>query len=222
MEVNPGSCFTPGFPNFDKPTIHKDQRGIKRLEIPRKRISRTINPIATSSWLVLGWRANCDIQFIRFETDPRNPDPSEIGNVTDYVVSYACKGTEAFTDEKQSIRDLINKTQTITDDIQDIKTLSRRILNRSLGSKMISKQEAMVQLTNLRLFECSERIENLSLSSGARIDAKQSTTKGNKMLNLYEQRKTHKNYSLFDFFCLNLSGVSIHPKSQIQTPSTLS
>ena len=124
MEEKQGLCFTPGFPNFDKPTIHKDHRGIKRLEIPRKRITRSINPIATSSWLVLGWRANCDIQYIRFETDPRNPDPSEIANITDYIVSYACKGTEAFTDEKQSIRDLINNMQARSDDIQDIKTLS--------------------------------------------------------------------------------------------------
>jgi hypothetical protein len=200
VEIKPGSCLTPGFTNVEKPTIINDCRGFKRIQIPRKRIRRGMNIIPTSSWLVLGWRANCDVQFIRYETDPCNPDPTEISKVTDYLVSYNMKGNERFTQEKDYVRELINTAETISDDGRDLKTVVRKVLNRSLASKLISKQEAMVQLTNLRLYECSERIQYLSLSSGGRIDHQESSCTGNKIITIYANRIGQEKKSLYEFF----------------------
>jgi hypothetical protein len=46
---------------------------------------------------------------------------------------------------------------------QDVQRIARKALNRSLGEKLVSKQEAMVQLVRLDLFLCSEMITNVSL-----------------------------------------------------------
>ena len=51
-------CDTPGFPLRVEPKLVHDLQGFDRLELPHN--NRRI--IATSKWLVQGWRANCDVQ----------------------------------------------------------------------------------------------------------------------------------------------------------------
>jgi hypothetical protein len=53
------------------------------------------------------WRANCDFAILLYDCDPDNPDPTEIAKVTDYVVSYTCKGNESVREEKENYRSLI-------------------------------------------------------------------------------------------------------------------
>ena len=56
-----------GLSDAEAAIIH-DVRGFYRLELPREN-RRTVQ---TSTWLVQGWRANCDIQIIlRWEPDVR-------------------------------------------------------------------------------------------------------------------------------------------------------
>jgi ERCC4-type nuclease len=40
-----------------------------------------------------------------YDSDPSSPDLNEIAEVTDYVVSCACKGNAAYTIEKKQIQD---------------------------------------------------------------------------------------------------------------------
>ena len=49
------------------------------------------------------WRANCDVQIILYNTDPKFPDLREISNVARYVVSYTCKGHLMVGQEKDII-----------------------------------------------------------------------------------------------------------------------
>lgn len=90
VEETPNRYDTPGFPLAVVPKLVHDLRGVDRLELPRN--NRRI--VATSRWLVQGWRANCDIQPLLYECDPLLPNPDEIARVTVYIVAYACKGNE--------------------------------------------------------------------------------------------------------------------------------
>ena len=106
-----------------------------------------------------------------YDTSPENPDPSEIAQVTDYVVTYTCKGNESLKEEKQKIRDLVMSTKGDNDDINLVKRLARKILNKNLSEKTISKQEAMVHLAGLHLYICSEFIVTVSIAGSYIIDS---------------------------------------------------
>ena len=63
----------------------------------------------TSLNAIRSWRANCDIQVLIYESDPKNLDPAEIARVTDYVVLYACKGNASLRVEKDIIKQVIER-----------------------------------------------------------------------------------------------------------------
>jgi hypothetical protein len=56
---------------------------------------------------VESWRANCDFKLLLYTSNPKNPDPEDISRVTDYVVSYNCKGTKTMEIEQQHVEDFI-------------------------------------------------------------------------------------------------------------------
>ncbi len=100
QEANAGCGDTPGFFLRSEPTITTDKRGYLKLEL--KRNHRRI--IQSSTDLMDTWRGNCDIKLLLYNCDPDNPDPSEIARVTDYLVSYTCKGNDAIREEKEQFR----------------------------------------------------------------------------------------------------------------------
>jgi hypothetical protein len=167
IEKHPDMADTPGFPKCNHPSIVKDIRGYLKPLLQRKNI-RTVQ---TSLLLSQGWRANCDFQVLLYDTSPENPDPSEIAQVTDYVVAYTCKGNESLKQEKQKIRDLILSSKGDNVDTNLVKRLARKILNKNLSEKTISKQEAMVHLAGLHLCICSEFIETVSIAGSYRLDS---------------------------------------------------
>jgi len=63
----------------------------------------------TSVKILQAWRANCNIKLLLYNSDPRRVDPREIAQVTDYVVSYACKGNEKLHDEKMQLKSLAQR-----------------------------------------------------------------------------------------------------------------
>ena len=56
--------------------------------------------------MLLSWRANCDVQILVYESDPKKPKYEDIARVVDYVVGYACKGSERLKDEKRQLANL--------------------------------------------------------------------------------------------------------------------
>lgn len=137
--------------------------------------------------LLHGWRANCDVKPLLYESDPRAPDTEDITKVTNYIVSYATKGVETLENERKQIRALILATEETTGCERDVVALARKILNRYVGEKVVSKQECMVVLSGLDLWSCSESFARISLSGYTRIDDK--GTKGmNGVLKEYAQR----------------------------------
>jgi hypothetical protein len=102
-EVTFGKADTPGFELSSSASIVDDTRGFKKLLIPRNhpRI------IQTSMDQLQSWRGNCDAALLLYDTDPDNPDPTEISRVTDYVVSYQCKANESIKQERKQMQSLI-------------------------------------------------------------------------------------------------------------------
>jgi hypothetical protein len=50
---------------------------------------------------------NCDFTVLLYTSNPKNPDPEDISRVTDYVVSYNCKGMKTMEIEQQHVEDFI-------------------------------------------------------------------------------------------------------------------
>lgn len=96
-------CDTPGFPLSDGPKIQVDHKHSTKLYMPRNHP----RVVQTSIDMLRGWRANCDIQLLIYNSDPRNPDIMDIARVTDYIIAYSCKGNATMSEEKQQNRAMI-------------------------------------------------------------------------------------------------------------------
>ena len=101
----PNSGKTPGWKISKNDVIEKDGRGFKKLFL-RRNHPRILQ---SSLFCLQSWRANCDILIMIYGSDPKFPDLYEIAEVTDYVVSYACKGNAAYVIEKQQIKDFAKR-----------------------------------------------------------------------------------------------------------------
>ena len=104
-ESNDGKNDTPGFPLTEGTKIIRDKRGFLKLELKRN----TKRMLQTSLNLLQPWRANCDLQVMLYDSPPENFDLREIARVTDYVVSYSCKGNQTLKAEKDNIKAVIMK-----------------------------------------------------------------------------------------------------------------
>jgi hypothetical protein len=198
VEADAGKCNTPGFKLRTSPKVVRDLRGFLRLDLQRK--NRRI--VQSSLALAYGWRANCDVQMLIYESNPDCPDPGDVTRVTDYIVAYACKGVESLTEEREQTKSLILSAKEDAIGKQDVQRVARKALNRSLGEKLVSKQEAMVQLARLDLFLCSEMITSVSLSGYYKLGTagEGSTTVLAKYARRDLSRETVQNQSLHSFF----------------------
>jgi hypothetical protein len=165
VEIHPGKCDTPGFALRTEPQIIQDPRGFSRLEL--KRTNKRI--LQTSAYMMQSWRANCDLQILLYNSDPDNPDLDDIAAVTDYVVTYACKGNESIHSEKERLKSYIASMSDNERSEMATATLAKKVLNRSLKTRMISKQEATVQLDGLDLWTCSDSIETVSITPSYKV-----------------------------------------------------
>jgi hypothetical protein len=103
VEETLGKADTPGFEVHADPKIKFDHRRAQKLYMPRnhKRLNQT------STHMLQSWRANCDLQILIYDSSPSNPNLTEVARVTDYVVSYACKGNTSLKEEREQNRNLI-------------------------------------------------------------------------------------------------------------------
>lgn len=102
-EKTHNKCDTAGFPLRDTPGIKVDNRGSKKLLMPRNhsRLNQS------SEDMLRTWRGNCDVQVLIYESSPDDPSLEEIANVTDYVVAYQCKGNCTLKQEREQNKNLI-------------------------------------------------------------------------------------------------------------------
>ena len=77
--------------------ISKDQRGFNQLCM--KRNNERFNQ--TSLYCLQSWRANCDIQIIGYDTDPKNPDLSEIAKFPIMSLTMLVKAIQLYPLKKK-------------------------------------------------------------------------------------------------------------------------
>lgn len=169
VEATASKCDTPGFPLRVVPAVMRDLRGFDRVDLPRnnKRITQS------STYLMRGWRGNCDIQLLIYKSSPFEVDASDVSRVTNYVVSYACKGNESIVEEKKSMEGIVLAAKDENGDARDVKRIARRLLNECTKNRVVSRQEAVCQLIGLPLYTCSETFERVSLSGNIRLGTEQ-------------------------------------------------
>jgi hypothetical protein len=196
-ENNYLKCDTNGFRPRDKNCILRDIRGYSRLELARSIQNKRY--LTSATYALQSWRANCDIQLLLYDSDPSNPDPSELATVTDYVVSYTCKGNESTLEEKQRHQEFISNLLSNNDNDLPSSTVATKIMNASIKMKIISKQEAVVLLSQMNLTICSESIETVSLSGNYRLEKNQYS---NAFYNKYAKRTHHHDKTMDEFFTI--------------------
>ena len=198
IETKPDSGITEGYQIRTDPAIVNDLRNFLRLELPRSDRRTT----QTSSYMLQSWRANCDIQLLVYESSYSNPDLAEIAKITDYIVAYTCKGNETTLKEKENLKQYILN---LPEDLacqnlrQESAKIARMVLNRALKDKVVSKQECMVHLNQMPLYQCSEIIQTVSISGAYRIDPRNS--KGQSFYDQYSKRTAeHYGKSMDEYF----------------------
>ena len=67
-----------------------------------------------------------------------------------------------------------DRSENVRGDINDVIKVARQSLNRCNASRVISKQECMVELTGLPLVICSETIENINISGVMKLNNRKS------------------------------------------------
>jgi hypothetical protein len=195
VEESFGKCNTPGFPESTTAVINRDIRGFDRVDMPRNNRSIT----QASKYLCQGWRGNCDIQYLLYKSESDKIDASDVSRVTNYIVSYACKGNETEVEEKMALKDIVLASQTEFGDERDVKKLARRLLNECSKARVISKQEASCQLAGLELYSCSEKVQVESLAGEQRLGTSREAKKS--LLVRYANRPLSlRDMNLHDFF----------------------
>ena len=102
LEENAGKADTPGAEVNKNPSVELDDNGNLKVYMPRNhpRLNQT------SSDMLQSWRANCDVQILMYDCDPKKPSVSDLARVTDYVVGYSCKGNTTSKEEKEQYKHL--------------------------------------------------------------------------------------------------------------------
>ena len=151
--------------------------------------------------MLQSWRANCDVQILIYNSDPKTPDVTDIARVTDYIVSYACKGNATLQEEREQTKAMIVNSEEITGDKHDLVRICKQVMNKSCTKRLISKPEASVLLAQMDLTKCTETIENVSISNSIQLRKAESSSTNTTFLNKYKSRhKSKENMSLHEFF----------------------
>jgi hypothetical protein len=156
----------------------------------------------TSLDMLVSWRGNCDVQLLIYESDPEHPDVKEISRVTDYVVSYSCKGNTTRKEEKEMTKSILLGADDSESGAFDLKRVCKQVMNKAATRRLISKQEASVMLADLPLSHCSECIETVSISNNRKITVEKDSSKGTKkLIKAYADRdKRFHHLSLHEYF----------------------
>ena len=102
------------------------------------------------------WGANIDWQLV---LDP--------GLVIDYMTKYVTKSELATTKTAARLMRSIF-TRTVTDDGMSVQSFLRRIMNKLLGDRMLSKQETCHLMLSIPIVHSSHSLINIDLRNSTR------------------------------------------------------
>lgn len=104
-----------------------------------------------------------------------------------------------------------NSAQTVSGDETDLIKLAKRMLNRTTSSRVISKQECMVESTDLPLTLCSEMIQTISISGSTRVLTGAGDNGKKSLLGAYMSRPTNDEDISFCAY-VHKENEHVHPK----------
>lgn len=213
QESTSGEADTPGYPLTDEPVIQKDHRKTTRLYMPRN--NTKINQ--SSMDLLQSWRGNCDVQLLIYNSNPKDPNISEIAKVTDYVVAYSCKGHSTHMEEVEQNKKLILRADELTKDKTDVTRICKQVMNEACKKRMISKQESMVLLGDLDLTLCTETIENVSISRSKRLRKTEERETNTSHVTKYTNRSAlYENMNMAEYY--NITN-NTDPNAKLMIPN---
>ena len=195
LEATPGMCDTQGFDLTEEHRIVSKGNGFQELCLSRNH--RRVNQ--TSQYALCSWRANCDVKIIIYNTDPEFPDTKVIAKLTDYCVSYTCKGSATLKQEVDMNRNFIQGYAATTNDKSDASRLITQVMNKCSTSSIIPLQQIMVILLGLNLVQCSESFQVLSLN-GRPLQTGRGRKKKTDVDKYADREQKFADYTLFDFF----------------------
>ena len=138
------------------------------------------------------------------------PDLGEIAKITDYIVSYSCKGNITWQEQREQTKKFIMVADSLTNDKEEFKRISKQVLNKTASKRIISKQEAMALLAkqeemaflgDMPFVLCSETIETIPINNSQKLqlDGKSRTNK--RFVSIYANRKAEVHHlSLHEFY----------------------
>lgn len=187
QETIPGDPkSTPGFELREHDEIEKNyEKGIHVLKLKRNhnRLKQT------STTMLNSWRANCDVSIIVYATDPVNIVPSDIAQISGYIMSYCTKGNLSYQEERSSIASIITRFdyEYFRSEKSNLVAMTRKALNSLLTSRVVSKPEACVELLDLDLYWCTESAKYINLT-GLKYLLKDDTKSKHDPIQMYKHR----------------------------------
>lgn len=97
------------------------------------------------------------------------------------------------------MRLLLLRSQSLSGDDDDLVRLSRKMLNRTTSSRIISKQECMVENSELPLTLCSELIHIVSITGSSRVTTSESGRKQSMLSSYSTRNENDQHLSLCQF-----------------------
>ena len=95
----------------------------------------------------------------------------------------------------------MHRAEEVTGDANDLKRLTRRVMNKAIARRLIPKQEAVTLLGNLDLAKCTETIENVSMSNSVKFRLDDQDHKSDTTLDKHRKRADSlESVSLYEYF----------------------
>lgn len=155
--------------------------------------------------LLQSWRANCDVKILIYDTHPDYPDLSEISKVSDYIVSYTCKGHMTLSQEKNFISSTIKTIDSpCHQGKHQVQFAAKQLLNSLSSRRVIGQAETHHSTLNLPLTLCSEDMFEIRISGWRRLKSLKKTQNtfynSSDFLFKYFKRTIHYTMSLWQYF----------------------
>ena len=189
-----GKNNTPGFDKREEAEVVYDHRQYWKLEMKRndKRL------IQSSLFLLQSNRANGNVSVMLYNDDPMVPSPEELRKVVGYIIDYASKANETEQQAREAMETLILSEESTTGCKWDLTRITVKGMNQLLRHKLTSKQETVCLISGLKLFDCSNTIEKISINQYKALNANGKMTSSDKLAN-YAHRNDHLDKSYYQF-----------------------
>ena len=184
-----------------------DPRGYWKMHLPRN----NNRMLQTSTFLVKSNRANGDVGFMFYTKNPMEPSSEETRKVVGYIVDCASKSTETENQTREGMKTLIMAEEKTTESKRDMTRVAIRGMNQLVKNQLKSKQETICLTAGLKLFDCSNTIDKISINGYRTVNAEGRLSSVDKFSE-YAHRVDCHEMSFYDWICQQKNKTNIGRK----------